>query len=436
VCRRGRQGDADAAGGLIGVAVDLDRTREGGADLPGQRQGGRGRAGAVRAQILEQHDELVAAEARHGIHLAHGVGQPPGHRLEQGIAGGVAAGIVDAFEVVEVDVQYRAITAAGMRLGDQPVQPLHQHAPVRQAGQHVKEGQLADGLGGTALLGDVAPDHDPVRDRSGVAGEGHHIHFYPARVPALGVIHQLGADRFAACHCAVEELDRGRIRVRAKQYAHAATDDLVGAITAAAFEGGVNEDDRLRFAFDDLHDEHHVVQAGQRRRGQPQFAVQCRQCSLSLLERLGKAAHVAQGRRQSFQQLAACERDEHADTGEIERDDAGTRHGILGEVGDAQFAVARQSEHHHGKAAQCQHDECRAHAEQDDCQHGQGHQIAQTKRADGHHRSNGDTEQHRQEIPYPHPIRQLIEVADCEYPAQGQAIHQCDRRDALMNGEQ
>ena len=56
---------------------------------------------------LQQDGELVAAQARGGVHLAEGRAQPVGDADEQLVAGGVAQRVVDGLEVVEVDERDR-----------------------------------------------------------------------------------------------------------------------------------------------------------------------------------------------------------------------------------------------------------------------------------------------------------------------------------------
>ena len=58
-------------------------------------------------QLGQRDGEFVAAEARHGVAVAHMALQAPADLLEQQVAGLVAAGVVDFLEVVEVDEQQR-----------------------------------------------------------------------------------------------------------------------------------------------------------------------------------------------------------------------------------------------------------------------------------------------------------------------------------------
>ena len=59
-----------------------------------------------RRRMLEQHGELVAAQARGQIVLAQRRPQPLGDGHEQRVAGGVAERVVDALEVVQVEEQH------------------------------------------------------------------------------------------------------------------------------------------------------------------------------------------------------------------------------------------------------------------------------------------------------------------------------------------
>src|SRR5690606_20784819 len=85
------------------------------------------------------HAELVAAETADEVAPAHGGAQAPGGVAQQVVALGVAEGVVDRLEAVEVEHEHAEAMAlcagAGVRL-------LHQAAegaPVVQAGQRVLE---------------------------------------------------------------------------------------------------------------------------------------------------------------------------------------------------------------------------------------------------------------------------------------------------------
>ena len=81
--------------------------------------------------------ELVAAQPRDGVRLAHGAGQPLRDRLQQLVAGVVAQRVVDPLEVVEVEEQAGDVRAVALRLREDLPQPLVEQRAVGQAGQDV-----------------------------------------------------------------------------------------------------------------------------------------------------------------------------------------------------------------------------------------------------------------------------------------------------------
>ncbi len=60
-------------------------------------------------QLPQQDGELIAAQPRHNVGGAHVPHEHHRHRLEHGVAGGMAVAIVDGLEVVEVEVDERRI---------------------------------------------------------------------------------------------------------------------------------------------------------------------------------------------------------------------------------------------------------------------------------------------------------------------------------------
>ena len=67
------------------------------------------RSACSSEQRLQQHAELVAAEARDGVGGAHAGLQQAGDVAQQAVAGAVSAGVVDHLELVEVDVQQHVL---------------------------------------------------------------------------------------------------------------------------------------------------------------------------------------------------------------------------------------------------------------------------------------------------------------------------------------
>ena len=64
-------------------------------------------ASSWRCDVLLEHDEFVAAEARDEILRPQHVAQPVGDRAQQLVAAGMAERVVDLLELVEVDEQQR-----------------------------------------------------------------------------------------------------------------------------------------------------------------------------------------------------------------------------------------------------------------------------------------------------------------------------------------
>ena len=76
-----------------------------------------GRDGArfVARYVAHEHDELVAAESGDEVLGAHGVAELLRRELEQVVAGGVAARVVDVLELIEVDEEQGAARAVVAR---------------------------------------------------------------------------------------------------------------------------------------------------------------------------------------------------------------------------------------------------------------------------------------------------------------------------------
>jgi hypothetical protein len=119
-----------------------------------------------RFHVLQQHDELVAAQAGHGVGVAHHLLQPAGHGLQQRIAHRVAQAVVDVLEAVQVHEEHGQVAVAPLGARQGLAAAVHQQGAVGQAGQRVVIGQLVDAPGLGLLLGDVREDADVVADRA------------------------------------------------------------------------------------------------------------------------------------------------------------------------------------------------------------------------------------------------------------------------------
>ena len=152
-------GHADARGALVLVAfepVGLGQCRQ---DLLADPARLHRDLLRHRAELLEHDHELVAAQARHGVDLAHAGHQAHRDLLQQHVALVVAQRVVERLEVVQVHAQQRTAGAVAHAAQQRLVQPVLQQLAVGQAGQAVVERQLLDlGLGLLALR-DVGVDH-------------------------------------------------------------------------------------------------------------------------------------------------------------------------------------------------------------------------------------------------------------------------------------
>ncbi len=103
----------------------------------------------------QQKSELVTAQARQRTGLPHQRAYPPGELPEQLVAGGMAAGVIDHLELVEVEVHQRRVLALQLmplqRLGQQRLEAR----PVHQPRQRVMRGLVAQPRGHLAQ----APGH-------------------------------------------------------------------------------------------------------------------------------------------------------------------------------------------------------------------------------------------------------------------------------------
>ena len=106
----------------------------------------------LQRAALEQHAELVAAEARQRVAPADLGFQQRADLAEQRVARGMAAGVVDDLELVEVDIAERIGSLAGLRALERALEPRLEFAPVDQPGQHVVARVVATGAGSARAI--------------------------------------------------------------------------------------------------------------------------------------------------------------------------------------------------------------------------------------------------------------------------------------------
>jgi hypothetical protein len=149
--------DAHAGGHAERHAAEVERPLDRGAQPLGQ--GPR----AVVPQVRGQDDELVAAQAGQQVAGPQVAGQPRPHLAQQGVADGVAEGVVDLLEPVEVQDQHRGGPAGGHpRVGG--AEGLEDLPAVGQAGELV----------GARLVPAVGQGPDLAEGERGAGEGGHH----------------------------------------------------------------------------------------------------------------------------------------------------------------------------------------------------------------------------------------------------------------------
>ena len=95
----------------------------------------RGVVGA--GEVLHEHDELVTPDARDEVGAAGPGSQPLGHRLQDGVAGGVAEPVVDRLEAVEVEKDERTARPLASGAGERALQGVEEERAVGQPGEAV-----------------------------------------------------------------------------------------------------------------------------------------------------------------------------------------------------------------------------------------------------------------------------------------------------------
>ena len=146
IARRQRDSDAGVAGKLVAIAIERRPQR-----LVDPRD--------QRVDILDTRDvvlqdgELVAAEPRDEIVGADRLAQPLRHPLQELIADQMPQRIVDALELVDVDVEDRE--GLPRQFAQQHLGMVLEQRAVRQIGQRIVMGETFDPLLVAPLLGDV-----------------------------------------------------------------------------------------------------------------------------------------------------------------------------------------------------------------------------------------------------------------------------------------
>src|SRR4029453_12788241 len=111
-------------------------------------------------EILDEEGKFVAGQPpQHGVAgqlLVHALRED----LERAVACRMAEGVVDLLEAVEVEVDERKLAARAARSRDRLLERRVELEPVRDLGEGVVAGEVADAPFGALALGDVARDEN------------------------------------------------------------------------------------------------------------------------------------------------------------------------------------------------------------------------------------------------------------------------------------
>ena len=111
-------------------------------------------------------------QAGHRIRFPHRILQALGDALDQLVPDGMAEGIVDGLETVQVDEQHPHLMPLPGGGGNGHGEPVLQQHAVGQAGERIVLGQELDAVLGRLVLREVGVDGDVVADRPGGIGHG------------------------------------------------------------------------------------------------------------------------------------------------------------------------------------------------------------------------------------------------------------------------
>ena len=163
------RGEADARGEANGITFELDARVRANRVEELVRDG----AGGVSSRAGEDQPELIATQTPENVGLPQPGPQDVRDAAQRRVTDGMAIGVVDVLEVIDVEKQQgrRALEAASER--DRPRELGVERAAVEQPGQRVVRREMPQSLLQALALGDVSQnrghgDHRPL----GVRGSG------------------------------------------------------------------------------------------------------------------------------------------------------------------------------------------------------------------------------------------------------------------------
>ncbi len=209
--------------------------------------------------VLEQHRELVAAEARQGVALAHARPDAASDLDQHLVAGGVAEAVVDGLEIVEVE-QEKGEGPADPPGPDEGVgQTVGEQRAVGEAGQGIVKRLVGEPLfQELSLVGVAKGEHEA--GQIGIVQEVGDRHLHEQGAAGLSFEAQLGRPRDAAHGLGslhqiretrqVVGLDQ-RLEPRTREVARQVPENALHRRRLVAdHPGGVDEQDHVRGVLD------------------------------------------------------------------------------------------------------------------------------------------------------------------------------------------
>ncbi|MNJ58494.1 hypothetical protein D3C77_541270 [compost metagenome] len=88
-------------------------------------------------QARQENDELVTAQASHGIDVSNLFFQALGDAFEQQVTDGMTETVVDMFEAVQVEEQHGSLAFRGLGAGEGSLQAALEQGAVWQSGERI-----------------------------------------------------------------------------------------------------------------------------------------------------------------------------------------------------------------------------------------------------------------------------------------------------------
>jgi hypothetical protein len=176
---------------MVGIEADAEaRAAVHSEALPGERRPERGAnafaddAGRVgRTSVSSSTTNSSPPTARDRVDLADARANARGGLAQDVVARGVAEGIVHLLEAVEVDEQQRDAIAAAIDAQDRVLEPRGERVAIRQPGERIVDGSLAQLLFRVHARGDVLGEATGSRRGARLVEECGVVPFAPDRAP-------------------------------------------------------------------------------------------------------------------------------------------------------------------------------------------------------------------------------------------------------------